>query len=376
MATPSTTTRAARIAARSRNYPAVLAQALLQLLLFAASPPRDPPPRDPGLWLLERNDRPPAEAALLEALRIYTRDLDVPISIRRLPARLASDDAKRGFALLQCDPRASLVLWWKSDDSGLRVLDCATKRETLLPVFPTDELPVTVQILALKVRGLLADSLSALSTTQGRNPAVPPQNKEPEAPPKDPVSRVKAEAPPPKPPALNEARPDRGVDVGAGYVVGTTSTKEGFRQGLSLRLGVVFSSWPAELEFNGLILGRLRRQGPESSILVREVPFAISLSPRIERGKWTFSMGVRAGVHFLTAEGTNRDGRVGAFQDVSFALGTTEQLRYAAWRRYGLQLGFSNEVLLPTRRFTLDREEVLRIGLLQWNLSLGVVVRL
>jgi hypothetical protein len=352
--------------------------ALLPLLLLAASP-RELPPRDPGLWLLERGERPPAEAALLESLRIYTRDLDVPISIRRLPARLDTDEAKRGFAQGQCDTTASLVLWWKADDSGLWVLDCGTKRGTLLSVLPGDELPITVQTLALKVRGLLADSLAQVTAPPRRSTPLPPPPDE--AGPRTPPSRAAPEPVPvvasrPEPPPVKVVRLERGVELGAGYVVGTTSGLEGLRQGLSLRLSVVFSSWPAELEFNGIILGRLRRAGPENHVLLREVPFAVSLSPRIEMGKWLLSGGIRVGAHFLTAEGASRDGRVGAFQDVSFALGTTGQLRYAVGRRYDLQLALSDEILLPTRRLTLDQEEVLRIGRWQWNLSLGVVVRL
>jgi hypothetical protein len=172
------------------------------------------------------------------------------------------------------------------------------------------------------------------------------------------------------------AKLDRGVEVGAGYTLGTTTTTEGFRQGLSLRLGVVFSSWPAALEINGMILGRVTRAGSQNLITVREVPFAISLSPRLERGKWLFSAGLRAGIHFQTTEGESGDGRTGAAQDLAFALGTVEQIRYAIGQRYSLQLIFCNEALFPKQRFTLDHQEALQIGRLQWNLSLGAGVRL
>jgi len=350
----------------------VLAGVLLHILLSAVSPPRDA-----GLWLLERSERQPAEGALLEALRIYTRDLDVPISIRRIPAGIADEESKSEFALRHCVSEANLVLWWKADNSSLRVLYCANKQEEDLPVSATDELPVTVQTLALKVRGLLVEAMAAEKIARSRKVA-PPTNLGstlPLSPSKAPDTVVAAKALSLPPPA-RLAKIDRGVEAGAAYTLGTTTATEGFRQGLSLRLGVVFSSWPAALEVNGMILSRVTRAAAQNTISVRDVPFAISLSPRLERGKWLFSAGLRAGIHFLTTEAKSWDGRPGASQNLSFGLGTVEQIRYAIWQQYCLHLAFSNEALFPKQRFTLDHQEALQIGRLQWNLSLGAVVRL
>lgn len=332
------------------------------------------PSARPGLYFLERSQRQPAEGALLEALRIYTRDLDIPIILRRIPGSVKAAADQSLFAEGHCRSSAVLVLWFEPEGTALHIWHCAKGRESTLPFPPEDELSITVQTLALKVRGLVAESF----TKQPSQDSPPDDSRESPTTATPPAAAsVSSEVVKSQPPFETKPPPQaRGVEAGMAFFMGTTSSRSGFRQGLAFGLGLVSLTWPIALEFEGVLLERVIRRQGGYWIATRALPFTLSLSFRSIRSPWTLSIGPRIGLHYQSTEGHSEDGRSGAAQSVSLVLGLGEQLRLAIWRGFSLTGMLGQTVLFPQQRFALDGQNRLQIGRFQWSACLGVLYSL
>jgi hypothetical protein len=333
---------------------------LLSLLLATAAPGTEK-----TVWLLEQTDWQREEAALLEALLMYTRDLRVPITISMTPNE---PDAAAGdtpatetpedqvqTAQARCASGALLVLWFGGDRTApsLSMVHCGQSTVTKMRLVPVDDLDLAAQTLALKLRGVIAQI-----------PHEPSRPSTKSKPPAD--SSGLAD----KPAAVVAPNP---WELGLGYSLLAASADSGLRQGATLRLGSSLGRWPIAIEADAtfatsMALGASGYRGSAS-----DLPMGVGLSVRWDMSPWLLAAGPRASLHYVKANASSPDGREG--QDSSFALGVGAlgQMRYQAWKTLAFAMALSSEVVMPRQRFTLDRSYPLDVGMWQWALTVGVV---
>jgi len=376
----------------SCNNPLVLALLLVPWLLAV-----NPPVAEKSVWVLQGTGWQREETALLFALRIYTRDLKVPITISVLPSQGETHEDQRNGAESRCALDASLVVWFAGEEAAphLCVLRCASGEEYQLPLLPPQDRELAAQTLALKIRGLLTDVAPAevpigdFTAASGRNSqaasdqsgssSVSPDlgqglgaaasvaNASPGGTPTgagDHASRLDG---------ATKQRPT--VEGGLDWVYGVTNSFAKVRQGLLLRLAVVSRRLPLAAEMDGAVVTSITKGTAGYQMSVTESPITgIALSARLTRRWWTVSVGPRVSLHYISAEGYSPDGRAGSLATFAVGLGALERILFNASDTVSLALSVSNEVLVPHRRFTLDGRSEFDVGNFHWAASAGVVV--
>ena len=317
------------------------------------------PAAEESVWLLERANWQREETALLEALRIYTRDLKVPITISAIPSQAETREDQRAVARTRCASDASIVVWFSGDSTtpGLLVLRCVSEKEYWLPLLPAEDLDLAAQTLALKIRGLLTEAAPGgaggqAGTSVAREPA-PTQKAAP---------KVGSET-------AVLVRRNLDIEVGLAYAFGAADAFSAL-----LRLAVVSMRWPIALEVDGAVSTSVVSGAGGYRLTMSEIPIGVALSARMTLASWTLSCGPRVSLHLVQADGVSPDGRSGSTTNLSTGLGALEQVRYRASKAASLSLSLSNEAIVPRRRFTLDGRDRLDVGLFQWTLAAGVVL--
>ena len=357
-----------------------------------------PPGGEGSLWLLESACCQREEAALLYALRIYTRDLKVPIAINKAPSRAQAREGQQAGAKLTCALGAAIVVWFAGETAApeLSVLRCRAEDEYRFPLRPAKDLNLAAQTLALKIRGLLMDATPAEAEDDDLF-LVPWDLAQPEPPeaavavgPKaeegkavgvgqtgNPVhdtgivageTKQRAQAPG----ALG--RPNWALGGGMEWALGAGNSFSGLRQGLLLRLLLVSTQLPLALELDGSFVTSVTRNYAWGHLTVSEIPIGIAMSARLTRSSWTVACGPRVALHRIQADGDGPDGRSGSATNTAAGLGALEQVLYNASETFSLALSLSNEAIVPRQRYTIDGRNGLDVGRFQWTISAGVVV--
>jgi hypothetical protein len=340
---------------------------------------------------------------LLYALRIYTRDLKVPIIVSKIPARTEALGEQQTGARLRCAAGAAIVAWFSGELAApeLSVLRCASEEEYRLPLQPAKDPGLAAQTLALKLRGLLTDatptepddddySLTAEDLAhaeprgaqlagdhalanektrgvgQGANSVSVPEN--------DVAGTFEQ--------THEHVTRDRHMpdfEGGMEWAFGAANAFSGLRQGLLLRLALVSTHLsthvPLALELDGALVTSVASNTSGYHLTVSEIPIGAALSARLTRSSWTVSCGPRVSFHLVQADGIGPDGRSGSATNVAAGLGALERVLYQASQTVGFALSLSNEAIIPRRRFTLDGQNRLDVGRFQWTLSLGIAVQ-
>lgn len=381
---------------------------LLHLLMTTSS--TDVDGAEQSLWLLERAGWQREESALLEALRIYTRDLRVAITFSMIPSEANSAEAQREVAQERCSSAVSLVAWF-SGDSRMPVLNlfhCASQVADQLPSSPQNDLELSAQTLALKIRGLLAVKTTArtgLSADQkaAKPPRLPTQGADATLPfdeeasdglgrvarrgsaAEELVKRAQQSGPSFTSSTLRDARtsqpsrrPSRrgdNLEIGLAYGLSSTANWQGRRQGASWRVALSFATRPLAVEADASWGTSVVGRATGNQTILRDVPVGLALSWRWETTRWLFSCGPRISLHLIQADGSSPDGRNGSVLSYSTGLGALEQVRYRLWGGISLQAALINEILVPRQRFTVGGQNTLQVGFLQWGLFVGAVYR-
>jgi hypothetical protein len=354
------------------------------------------PATEKSVWLLQGTGWQREETALLYSLRIYTRDLRIPITISVLPSQGETEEDQRDGAKSRCALGASLVAWFGGDEDGphLRVLRCASGEEHQLPLVPPKDPELAAQTLALKLRGLLMEVTAAdavddlLASVAQPEPRAEPGTRESETRPgragedpneQDPAVHPRlSQAESRDEEGAKAARPARrqSVEAGLDWVYGVSSEFASVRQGLLLRLGVAFARLPLALEMDGAVVTSTTKKGVGYQLAVTESPIiGLTLSARLARRWWTVSLGPRVSMHYVSADGFGPGGRTGTTATVAVGLGAMERILLHVSDAVSFGLSLSNEALVPRQRFTLDGQTRFDVGSFHWMVSAGVVVR-
>jgi hypothetical protein len=348
--------------------------------------------------MLQSNRWRREEAALLYALRIYTRDLRIPITLGRISPKAEREGTPLMGARVQCASGATLVVWFSGELSApeLSILRCAEEEEEeeayLLPMQPVKNLDLAAQTLALKIRGLLTDatpvdgdnaspSLVAENLAQpgpeGLSPAVESESANEEKIGDGQSAATAAAAGREKevrgPAAVGQRKP--AVEGGMEWAFGAANSFSGLHQGLLLRFALVSAQLPLALELDGAFVTSVASDVARYHLTMSEIPIGVALSARLNRASWTFSGGPRVSLNRVQADGVGPDGRSGSETSFAAGVGAMEQVIYRASETVGFALSLSNEAIFPRRKFTLDGRNGLDVGRFQWTLSAGVVVR-
>lgn len=356
-----------------------------------------------SIWLLQSTGWQREETALLSALRIYTRDLKIPITISMVPSRGETREAQREDARIRCTLDASLVAWFSGDDAApeLFVMRCASEEEYRLPLLPAKDPDLAAQTLALKMRGLLTevrpaevnkdDALPVASKPISTEPlkakpapdfGLPTATQTPTGPapainsgPNSKIDAAGMQKQIPAPSASGHGQRNMNLEGGLEWVYGTTSGFSGIRQGLLWRLAAVSTRLPFALEVDGSLVTSVSTEAPEYRLIVSDIPVGVALSARLIRPLWTISIGPRVSVHRIQADGfSSTDLRSGSTTEFVLGLGALEHVRLKVSDKVSIVLSLSNEAVIPRQQFTVDGKNKLEVGRYQWTLSAGVVV--
>lgn len=352
-----------------------------------------------GVLLLERPGYRSEEAALLEALRIYTRDLGRPV---RLDGGAPASESAEELARARARGRTAgveIVLWLAGEGRepalyALR-LEPAELRSTPLGA---GEIDIEARTLALKVRALLTLTPDAPPRPEWRDLDVPPPLKTPLDAEPDPAPAVSESAAatvaaasvtptvvardaPAAPLAVATVvaapAPRRQVrlELGLAYGFDLPTDPTLLRHGGTLRVGWLPSRWPLAIEADAALTTHPTNDKDAYRVTVSDVPIGLALSWRLPRPPFLFSLGERTSLHIFdgTAEGA---GRQGSQRNYSAGIGVLGQARWAALDYLAVVLTLQAEALVPHWRFMRDTTVAADLGAFQFGASLGLVFRL
>ena len=356
-----------------------------------------------GTLLLERPGWQVEEAALMQGLRIYTQDLEIPFRTGTVPAAARTFADEMAAAVTACATDVSVVLWFGGNRlaPSLLALHCASRELRDTPLSPTDDLDLAAQTLALKVRWLLtkhapqerdvwrAVTVPLPPTHPGdRAPpagptAVPvdngPTEKEPVRPPAPPepprespaanavpavtqptLAAARAVAPVKEPRSAASRQPEpMGTELGLGYAVDTSADVAWLRHAVVARVAVPLLRGKLALTLDGSLGSSAVAQFAADRATLSDYPVGIALLPRLRHSRWTLGLGPRASLHVLSAEGTGANGRTGSSYKLALGLGGLGEAQLRVSGPVRLAITFTAEYLVPRCEFTVDGQKAL-----------------
>lgn len=315
-----------------------------------------------GLLLLASPRFTEAEQALVEALRIYTRDLRVSVE---LGGQLVGRGPIAQAADLGARDGAELVVWFDGevDAPALFAYRVTSGELRATPATPRDDPDLCAQTLALKLRALLVsrhedlrDWSPAPASAAGGGVGLVVE-----------AGRV-GTAP----------APARAVELEAGAAWRFELPNEPAlaRHALSARLGLSLVRLPVDLALDGGYAFRAESAGAAGRAGVADIPIGVGASLRLRRAWYQLSAGPRLALHLLTVDASTPDGRAATQFAAAAGLGGGVEARLRLGDRAALFLSAAAEALLPRHRFLVDNSAFLDLGPYLLQLGAGVVVRL
>jgi hypothetical protein len=331
------------------------------------------PPSEPGgavvLWLGPFDSASLDGAALLEAVEVYTRDLD--LETRPLPgiappapaARAAGRDAAAGAAVRTQGAR--LGFWCEPSADGKAASLIIVDGDGRLEVRTIDGAgpgPELYRAIALKLRAVLAATIGPeAAAPRATVPAAPPAPL-PAAPPPPPPAAVAAPAPvvvtaaPPASPAGG------GRFFGAvGYRISTPLGSGSFQQGLTAELGAR-PGHGVELALALAAETHATDSAGIGTVSVFDLPIAVEA--RVVRGGRRLSWGGGGFVsaHLLWATATDTAGEMQTSRNLGAGAGLTALARGAFGGGLSGEARLYVELPLPSTYYWIGQTQILEVG--------------
>ncbi len=352
------------------------------------------------------------ETALLEALRIYTRDLDGAI----VSADAAGEKTQTGWnralpsVAEQGKNASAMAVAWFIDDGGLRfyTLLVATMDLQIMAVQPRDDLDVAAQTLALKLRAFLLQASEQMQSSTSQpagsidgepgsrrsakeDRAIAPHQAEGASPasqdrtettaadsvstrplPKSTTLLLSSESTPAQLPSAKPQRPIH-VEVGFGYGLDVPVEPSWLRHQLVLRTALVLSRFPIAVELDGAVATQPSVDVSPYQVTIADSPIGLALSLRLVRPRFVLALGPRTSLHIIQAELGGAATPSGPFWRFSAGLGATAQGRIRLLRFMSLQLAVLAEGTVPRQKFTVGGVAAADLGSFRFGSSLGVL---
>lgn len=322
------------------------------------------------------------EAALLEALRIYTRDLNGGVVSAAANTAAPQSVGNRALSsVAEQGQRASAVaVAWFFDDGGLRLytLRVRTLDLQITPVVPRDDLDVAAQTLALKLRAFL--------THDGEPKGASAAGDAPQTEHSDAANRTAAADIAPTAPAQVSPQSDIAIapitaktprsfqlEGGFGYGVDVPLDLQWLRHLLVLRTALVLWKGSLAIELDGSVASRPSLDLAPYQVSIGDHPIGLALSMRLLRSRFVLSAGARASLHIIQASILGSGAPSGDIWRFSAGLGGVLQARLRLLRFLSLNLAVLAEGVVPRQRFTVAAVPAADLGAFRFATSLGLV---
>jgi len=358
--------------------------------------------------VLRNRALPAGEARLIEALRIYTRDLECRILVAgEAPAPQEKTVTVELVARQLRDEGADMAAWVQKRSDGRLVYELLAAHD--LELRETELAPIGVvraaEAVALKIRTLVSrrlgsveppnnargavaeDTTSAKAQGPGARPsAAPPKTN---VPPAAPTVAARPEVKGPQAPAApavvvaptaasdSRAWSPRTVPalaLGAAYGVVVPRDPSWIRHGLFLSLEVRLGNRPWSVAFDTNFTFRAENTLAGRQVTLEDLPFGLGVLHRLTFSGWRVAVGPRASLHVLQVSASSPDGQAGAARRFEAGLGGLA--RVEGYLNEGLRfyVGASLETLVPSRYFTFSGDRVLAIGPVMMGLVAGIIL--
>jgi hypothetical protein len=344
------------------------------------------------------------ESRLIEALRIYTRDLECRVRVSNAAPVVLTREALEHIESEATAEGAAIVLWTNRRDDGQDIFymfDVSTRDLRETEIVPLGVEGAATEV-ALKARALLAlaDRRTAATASQnngdtsgadGERPArtgaaTLPNNggRTTEAPPRTAAPAALSVPGPPSVEAHVEARPAPdsspivpryALDASLALISprDTTWMRAGLVVTGAVRLGR-FRSPRLWLYLDGAFTNRPHAQVNGFDVTLRDVPLAVGVQAEWSSKRTGFAIGSRTSFHVIEVDATGSDGRTGAAWRYSAGLGGLAHGEVRLSARVRATLGVSVEGLVPTQEFTVAGQRALGTGSILIGATTGVVV--
>ena len=380
----------------------------------------------PPVVLVVRNAELGAEEGrLVEALRIYTRDLDCRVVVSGKAPAVLEQATLETIARQARAEGAEVAAWVNRRGDGRMVYFLLSVRD--LDVRETEVVPLgadrAAQAVALKVRTLLsrrpgpdvgrdAVASEAPSPVTGATPGPRPETAStsaavrptpsgpaaslsPPAPSPPPEPAVPAEAlpsspapsetaamataiavaaasePPPPPPA---PPPFHWVALSAAYGIFLPLDSTWRRRGLMLSGEVQLGHRPEAVFVDSSFTTRAQATSQGFTTKFKDVPIGVGVHRRWQGPHLGAVVGPRACLHAFEVSTSSTDGRSGSSQRFSAGLGGLGRIELNLGSSLMLYGGGTVEALVPTQNFTISGRPATRTGPLLLGATAGVTV--
>lgn len=348
------------------------------------------------------------EAVLVDALRIYTRDLGRAVRLGgAAPTELTAEalnrvaaDARSGGAdvVVWFGERAGVPLLYALKAASLELRETAVARDDTLG---------SARVTALKVRALLAPV--ADDTQWAVPPEAPPPRAEPTPTPTPPETPAIVTPPPaivtpppvtvtPPPvivtpptvtappsmtakaapivPSPSPSPPHRQtrLELAAAYTLIVPTNVDWLRQGLVVRLTMPWGRLPLAAFVDAAFTTAPSVAVDAATIGARVWPVGAGIVARLVRPRWQLAAGPRASLQIIDADA--RAGmRSGSAQRLSAGIGLHVEGAWLLSRYVGAVVALGGEALLPRQQLSAGSPESTDLGWAQFTVTAGLLVR-
>jgi hypothetical protein len=367
---------------------------LLALALSGAAPAAPPSGAPVLLWLGPFDARAADGPSLLEAVAVYTRDLNLEtrtatdIPLPAAAARAAGWDATAGAAIRAHGAR--LGFWCDTTPDG--------KTTTLFTVDTTGRLEARLvdaagldraelnRAIALKLRAMLAATIGPEILAPAAKPQAPAAA-EPAAPPSPPASPLATLAPvtPPSPPPVSApavvAAP--GVTTSPSRVFGVISYRlsaplgaGSFQQGAAGELGARLGR-SAELALGVAVQTHATEGANGENVSVFDLPIDLQARFMLRGPRLSFGAGGFAALHFLSASATaaataSAPAMAATSSDLGGSVGLVALVRGRLAGTVAAEARLSGELAVPGTTYVVGQTRLVELGP-RVGLDLGLV---
>jgi hypothetical protein len=305
------------------------------------------------------------EAVLVDALRIYTRDLGRTVRLGgRAPTTLLPED----LAQVAAEAGDAEVVVWFGEPRVLHALRVATLELRETPV--EDEDPQqAARALALKVRALLT------SREEAWTPILPSPTPTPSPTPSPtPVPIAVAPSPTPSPaPIVIAPKPRRvWLETTLSYGVMVPTNTDWVRHGLTLRVAIPL--WRLSLFVDAAFTTAPTVTVDGSPVTGRIWPVGMGAVFRLERPKWRIAVGPRVSLQIVDAEAHAPNGQAGSAQQYSAGLGLLSEGVWKFSRYVAAIATISAELLVPRLQFAAGGAGSTDLGWVQFGFNAGLLI--
>jgi hypothetical protein len=321
------------------------------------------------------------EQVLVDALRIYTRDLGRTVRLGgRAPTTLAPDELVH---IAEAAGDAEVVVWMGDHQqaSSARHVAFALRLSTMElreTAIEADDPPQAARALALKVRALLTSRNEAWTVTPPPPSPTPSPSPEPVVMTPSPSPQPEAWRPkllltPPPPSPAPQSRRRTWLEATVVYGALVPTNTDWVRHGLTVRLALPV--WRLAVFVDAAFTSAPTVTLRQSTVTARVWPVGGGLQFILERPKWRISGGPRVSLQIVDADARDpTTGQIGSARRYSEGLGVLTEGVWKFSRHVAALASITAEVLVPRLELTAGGSTATDLGWVQFGFNAGLLI--